>query len=173
MRRVSSLIFTVVLSITSSGTVFGETVGTNKSPVTIGGIFYLTGEVASGCNAIREGAEVALDEINREGGINGRPLRFDIQDSHFNPREAHTLAKRFSANPEVKGILISGIVETKSAAAPLERAKIPYLTLWDSAPEIEALGDYSFGIGPWLPATYELAAEFVFNRLNARRGARR
>lgn len=173
MHKIPGVISALIISLFSSSLALCEPAGTNKSPVTIGGIFCLTGEVASGCNAIREGAEVALDEINRAGGINGRHLRFDIQDSHFNPKEAHTLAKRFSANPEVKGVLISGIVETKSAAAPLERAKIPYLTLWDSAPEIEALGDYSFGIGPWLPATYELAAEFVFNRLNARRGARR
>ena len=171
MHKIPGVISALIISLFSSSLALCEPAGTNKSPVTIGGIFCLTGEVASGCNAIREGAEVALDEINRAGGINGRHLRFDIQDSHFNPKEAHTLAKRFSANPEVKGVLISGIVETKSAAAPLERAKIPYLTLWDSAPEIEALGDYSFGIGPWLPATYELAAEFVFNRLNARRVA--
>jgi branched-chain amino acid transport system substrate-binding protein len=66
----------------------------HRGDVTLGGIFCLTGEVASGCNAIREGAEVGLEVVNTAGGISGRPLRLDIQDSHFNPRDAHTLAKR-------------------------------------------------------------------------------
>ncbi len=144
---------------------------TDQDPVTLGGIFCLTGEVASGCNAIREGAELGVDMVNSSGGINGRALRLDIQDSHFTPGSAHTLAKRFSANRDVLGILITGIIETKAAAAVLERAHIPYLTLWDSAPSIEALGEYSFGIGPWLPATYELAADFCLSGLSARRAA--
>lgn len=142
-----------------------------EPPVTIGGIFCLTGEIASGCNAIREGAEVAADVINKSGGIQGRPLRLDIQDSHYVPRDANTLAQRFANNDEVLGVLITGIVETKSAAFPLERARMSYITLWDSAPAIEALGDYSYGIGPWMPATYELSAEFAFYRLKARRTA--
>jgi branched-chain amino acid transport system substrate-binding protein len=142
-----------------------------RGTVTLGGIFCLTGEVASGCNAIREGAEIGLDLINSSGGINGRPLKLDIQDSQFAPRNAHTLAKRFSSNRDVFGILITSIIETKAAASVLERAHIPYLTLWDSAPAIEALGDYSFGIGPWLPATYEVAAEYSFSNLSARRAA--
>jgi branched-chain amino acid transport system substrate-binding protein len=143
----------------------------HRGDITLGGIFCLTGEVASGCNAIREGAEVGLEVVNASGGINGRSLRLDIQDSHFNPRDAHTLAKRFSANRDVLGVLITGIIEAKAAAPALERNRIPYLTLWDSAPAIEALGEYSFGIGPWLPSTYELSAEFSFSTLRARRAA--
>ena len=136
------------------------------APIKLGGIFCLTGEIASGCNAIREGAEVALDIVNKEGGINGRRLRLDIQDSHYTPKGSHRLAARFASDPEVAGVLITGIVETKAAAAVLERASLSYMTLWDSAPSIEQLGNFSFGIGPWLPATYELSAEFAFDNLN-------
>lgn len=149
----------------------GEIKAIHESPVTIGGIFCLTGEISSGCNAIREGAEVALDVVNQAGGINGRPLRLDIQDSHYTPKESHKLAQRFASNDQVLGVLITGVVETKSAAPPLEKAKLSYLTLWDSAPAIEALGSYSFGIGPWLPASYELSAEFAFSKLKLKKAA--
>ena len=142
-----------------------------RPPVVIGGIFCLTGEISSGCNAIREGAEVALELVNESGGINGRLLRLDIQDSHYTPRQSHTIAQRFASDPAVLAVLVTGIVETKAAAAPLERAKLPYLPLWDSAPAIEALGDFSFGIGPWLPASYELSAKFAFSSLKRKKAA--
>jgi branched-chain amino acid transport system substrate-binding protein len=135
-----------------------QTPALHEPAITIGGIFCLPGEIASGCNAIREGAEVAADAINQSGGIQGRPLRLDIQDSHYVPRDAHTLAQRFASNDAILGVLITGIVETKAAAAPLERANMSYMTLWDSAPEIEGLGDYSFGIGP-----SELSAHILKN----------
>lgn len=168
--RSSKLVILIALCLVSPGILQGDDKG-KPSPITIGGIFCLTGEIASGCNAIREGAEVALDLVNDSGGINGHPLHLDIQDSHFIPKNSHTLANRFVSDPNVLVVLITGIVETKAAAAPLERAKMSYLTLWDSAPAIERLGDYSFGIGPWLPSTYEVSAEFAFNHLKARTAA--
>ncbi len=143
----------------------------DRPPLVIGGIFCLTGEIAAGCNAIREGAEVALEAVNESGGVHGRRVHLDIQDSHYTSKESHTLAQRFANNPKVLGVLVTGIVETKAAAAPLEKARVPYLTLWDSAPAIEALGDYSFGIGPWLPASYELSAEFAYTQIKRNKAA--
>ena len=72
-------------------------------PIKIGGIFCLTGEIASGCNAIREGAEVALDQVNQNGGINGRPLELDLQDSHYTPKGAHSLAVKFANRGDDRG----------------------------------------------------------------------
>lgn len=146
-------------------------VSAEEKKIKIGGIFCLTGEIASGCNAIREGVEVGLDLINENGGINGKLLEIDMQDSHYTPKGAHTLGVKFSSDKDILGVLVTGIVETKAASAPLEKNDISYITLWDSAPAIEALGDYSFGIGPWLPSTYELSAEFAFNKLKKKSAA--
>jgi branched-chain amino acid transport system substrate-binding protein len=140
-------------------------------PIRIGAIFCLTGEIASGCNAINEGAQIGVDVLNRSGGINGRTLELEVQDSHYIPKESHTIATKFAANSDILGVLVTGIVETKAAASILEGAKMSYLTLWDSAPAIEALGDYSFGIGPWLPGTYELSADFARRSLKVTKAA--
>jgi branched-chain amino acid transport system substrate-binding protein len=53
----------------------------------------------------------------------------------------------------------------------LERAKLPSVTLWDSSPEIDDIGDFAFGIGPWLPSTYEVAANYARERLGAKTAA--
>jgi branched-chain amino acid transport system substrate-binding protein len=150
---------------------FYSTVSADVDKFKVGGIFCLTGEIASGCNAIREGVEVGLDLINKSGGIDGRLLEIDLQDSYYTPKGAHSLGVKFSSNKDILAVLVTGIVETKAASAPLEKMGKPYITLWDSAPSIEALGDYSFGIGPWLPNTYELSAEFTFNNLGKKKVA--
>ncbi len=140
-------------------------------PIRIGGLFCLTGEIAQGCNAIREGAEIAVTEINEKGGILGRTLELDIQDSAYTPKGAHMLAQKFSADPRILGVVITGVVETKAAGSVLETAHLPNITVWDSTPEIEAIGEYAFGIGPWLPSTYEVSAEFAAKELNAKTAA--
>lgn len=39
--------------------------------------------------------------------------------------------------------------------------------MWDSAPELERIGDYVFGIGVWAPSTSIVAAEFARGELKA------
>ena len=46
----------------------------------IGGIGPTTGTAASYGNAVKNGAELAVKEINDAGGINGVPIRFEWQD---------------------------------------------------------------------------------------------
>ena len=139
------------------------------NPIVIGGIFCLTGEIAQGCNAIREGAELAVAAINDDGGVKGRKIRLAIQDSQFTPKGAVASAKYFSSDEGVVAVLVTAILEAKYASPILEKKRVPYITLWDSAPAIEQLGDYSFGIGPWLPGSYELSADFATQELKAKR----
>lgn len=161
MKHAAILVFGLVVISTLSH-------AEGAKPIRLGAIFCLTGEIAMGCNAIREGVEVAVEEVNQLGGVQGRPLEVEFQDTQFNPRIAHSVGKKFSAEQSILGVLITGIVETKAAAAVLERAKLPSITLWDSTPELEELGEYPFAIGPWLPSTYEVSAQFAYNKLGAR-----
>ncbi len=40
--------------------------------------------------------------------------------------------------------------------------------LWDASPDIEAMGEYLFGIGPWTPSAGEISAKFAIINLKAK-----
>ena len=54
----------------------------------IGGIGALTGDYANYGLSVRNGAQVAVDEINAAGGINGMKVVLDMQDSQGDPDSA-------------------------------------------------------------------------------------
>ena len=54
----------------------------------LGGIGALTGDYANYGLSVKYGAEVAVDEINAAGGINGMKIVFDMQDSQADPESA-------------------------------------------------------------------------------------
>lgn len=58
----------------------GGATGTSKT-LKIGGIGPLTGGTANYGNSVRQGAELAVKEINAAGGVNGLTFELDFQDS--------------------------------------------------------------------------------------------
>ena len=53
-----------------------------------GGTGPLTGSAAQYGNAVKEGAQLAVDEINAAGGINGYKINFDMKDDENDPEKA-------------------------------------------------------------------------------------
>lgn len=64
---------------------------TNKNinePVKIVALYPLTGGVASWGESSQRGTQIAVDEINKNGGINGRPLEIIYEDHKCDPKTA-------------------------------------------------------------------------------------
>jgi branched-chain amino acid transport system substrate-binding protein len=56
------------------------------APYKIGVTFPLTGPLASVANEFIPGAQVAIDEINKKGGVKGHPLQLVAEDSQGSPQ---------------------------------------------------------------------------------------
>jgi len=54
----------------------------------IGGIGPITGGAAIYGIAVQNGAQIAVDEINAAGGINGTPIEFSFEDDEHNPEKS-------------------------------------------------------------------------------------
>ncbi len=65
---------------------FEELVG--REPIKIGVTLSETGPGAGFGIANRDGMQMAVDEINSLGGINGRPIELIIVDNESNPEKA-------------------------------------------------------------------------------------
>ena len=66
-----------------------------KQPIKIGAFFALSGPAAHIGTPTKLVAEMAVDQINKAGGINGRPLELIIGDTESDPAKAATIAKKF------------------------------------------------------------------------------
>ena len=95
------------------------------------------------------GAQMAVDEINAAGGINGIMVELDIQDDKSDPKEAATIATKFCADEDV--VAIFGFYNSSCCLAALpiinEAKKITICT--GSNPDIsEQNQTYGFRVEP-------------------------
>jgi len=99
--------------------------GESSGTLTIGIVTPLTGEASSFGIAVKNATELAIDEINEEGGIAGHQLELEAVDAGETPAEnVNGMRQLTSAHPfAITGPLLSASI---FAEAPLaERAQIP------------------------------------------------
>ena len=155
------------------GTPTGQVaLATGQEKITIGAIQPLTGSAASVGQGARAAIELAVEEINAKGGINGKRLEVLIEDSKCDATAASTAAKKLieiDNVPVIIGGLCSG--ETIAVAPFAEKAKVVLFSNCSSNPKISGLGDFVFRDFPSDSFQGKIAAELAFNKLNARKVA--
>ena len=145
-----------------------QAAGADTKPIRVGAIMVLTGQYAMQGNAFREGIELAVAEINDQGGINGRQLEFLTEDTGNLPLNSLTAARKLLRVDGLVAAITTSYPELVTGAREFQRRQVPVVHLWDASPDIEAMGDYLFGIGPWTPSAGEVSAKFAFRNLKAR-----
>jgi branched-chain amino acid transport system substrate-binding protein len=76
-----------------------------KAPIKIGAMFALSGPAAHIGTPTKLVAEMVVAQINKAGGINGRPLELIIGDTESDPAKAATIAKKFIFSDKVAAII--------------------------------------------------------------------
>lgn len=140
--------------------------------IKIGFIGPLTGEGASIGTVNKVGAEVAVDEINKAGGINGKPLEIIYEDGQCNAIKANTAAQKLIEVDKVP-LIIGGLCSTETSAfAPGAMEKKVIVFSWgSSAPTLSKLGKYFFRDFPSDIYQGKFSAEYIFNNLKAKKVA--
>jgi len=120
-----------------------------KDPVVIGVGGPLTGPQAQYGQAWKKGFAIALDEINAAGGIKGRPLAIDFEDTQNLPAQTVAVAQKFIADPTI--LLATGDFSSTSsmAASPLyQRAGLVQFGFNNSNPKFTDGGTYIWSNSP-------------------------
>jgi branched-chain amino acid transport system substrate-binding protein len=68
--------------------------GISKTEITLGSIQDLSGPIAGFGKQVRLGMLLRVDEINEQGGINGRKLKLIVEDSAYDPKKAVLAAQK-------------------------------------------------------------------------------
>lgn len=90
--KIRSSIALAVLALATS--VASAQQGVSKDEITLGTILDLSGPLAGFGKQIRMGMLLAVDEINEQGGINGRKLKLLIEDDGYDPKKAVLAAQK-------------------------------------------------------------------------------
>jgi branched-chain amino acid transport system substrate-binding protein len=122
---------------------------------------------------MRQAAELAAEEINAAGGINGRRLELLALDDYADPDSAVFVANQLyqSDVSAVVGHLFSGM--TLAAAPVYNGGEEPLVEISpsSSSPELATAGEYTFRICPSDLAHGTALAHWVRDRLHFTRGA--
>ncbi len=76
---------------TTAAAAAGESTADSDEVFKIGGIGPVTGAAAVYGLAVKNGAQIAVDEINADGGINGYQIDFQFQDDEHDAENPSTL----------------------------------------------------------------------------------
>lgn len=66
----------------------GKASSSNEKTLLIGGTGPLTGDYATYGISVQKGAQIAVDEINEKGGVNGYTVKLEIEDDQADPQQA-------------------------------------------------------------------------------------
>lgn len=135
--------------------------GCDRSPVCIGFAGPLTGPYSDLGVHGRNGAQLALEEINASGGIAGRRLELLVRDDHGSA-EGAIQADSDLIQAGARAIIGHMTSAQSVAALPLiQEAEIVLLSPTTSTPELSGIKDYFFRVQPSTDTAAVVLAEYA------------
>jgi branched-chain amino acid transport system substrate-binding protein len=149
-----------------------ETNGVSTGQVIVGYYGDLSGRTSSFGQSTKNGVEMAADEINKAGGINGRTVQIITEDDQGEPNKAATVVTKLINQDKVQALLGEVASSNSLAAAPkAQEAKVPMISPSSTNPAVTQVGDYIFRVCFIDPFQGEVMAKFSANNLKAKRAA--
>jgi len=116
-----------------------------SSEVKIGGVISQSGAVAPYGHQVTRGLDLALEEVNAEGGFKGGPIQLIYRDDASNPEKGGEAVQDLIKNEGVKIIIGAVSSPVTLHIAPLcEEKDVVLLSPTSSAPLISDAGEYIF-----------------------------
>lgn len=165
-RYTFPLIILVVLVVGAVLTILPEK---SKGTIKIGVIATLTGVGAYQGQQELRGLELARDEINLKGGMNGKLLEFVIEDSKADPKEAVRAFQKLVSVDGVKFVIGDSWSSTTVALVPLANEHKVILVSPLALLNELSKDDYFFRTIPAVQEMMDSLAQFAYESLESRR----
>ena len=155
----------------SGGGAGGAAPGASGS-ITLGEFESMTGAQATFGTSTHNGVQLAVDEINAAGGVDGHPLKVQTEDDEGKPDAALTVVKRLITQDNVTAVIGEVASKNSIAAAPFcNSSGTPMVSPSSTNPKVTKIGPYIFRICFIDPFQGTAAAKFAVNTLHAKRAA--
>lgn len=162
---IGSFVMAALLALTSCG-------AKETNEIKIGGIFPLSGAVAVYGVECKNGIDLAIEEINAAGGINGKNVVLFSEDDEGNPDKTVNAYQKLTSKDGAKiiiGSLTSGCTQAITNRAQAQ--KVVQIAPAATAPAITDAGDYIFRACFIDPFQGRVGGKFSAETLNAKTAA--
>lgn len=119
----------------------------NADFIPIGEYASLTGKEAAFGQSSHNGTVLAVEEINKAGGVLGKPIKLITEDTQSKPGESATSVRKLISRDNVVAVLgevASG--RSLEGASVCQPAKIPMVSPSSTNPKVTKAGDYIFRV---------------------------
>lgn len=114
-------------------------------PFVVGVIAPLTGEVAIDGQLTKQGLDLAVEEVNAAGGIDGRPIEVRLEDGACDPAATASAAQKLLTADKVIALEGAFCSSGTAAAMPLAaRAQVPFVSALSTAADLTEQGNAWF-----------------------------
>jgi branched-chain amino acid transport system substrate-binding protein len=180
LRRARALVTTVVLGVLVAGAAAcggddEETGGSSgeggNGKMTIAFPGTLSGALAQYAKEERQGLEVALEEINAAGGVDGKQVEVTYSDDRGKPENAIVIAQKTCSSDAA---VVLGYTLSSTTLAPLptlERCQIPVVATSTTSPQFTGLSKFFFRTVLSDAYVSSAAARYAVEQLGAQRVA--
>jgi len=111
----------------------------------IGYTATLTGEFASYGLQMRQGVDLAVEEINAAGGIDGKQVSVESVDDVGKPANGPVVAQKFCDNKSVRAVLGYSFSSVALAAIPvIDQCHLPVVASAVTSPQLSGASSYFF-----------------------------
>ena len=146
--------------------------GQDTNSVTIGAVFPLSGAVAFYGNESRDGALLAIEEINASGGLLGKKLVLLAEDDEGAAEKSVNAITKLTTRDKVSYVLGSSTSGATMAMTSLaQQGKVILISPSATNIDVTKAGDYVFRACFIDPFQGVVGADFAFDSLKCRRAA--
>ena len=155
-----SLIFLFI----DTGISYGKNIkGITDDIVKIGLMGDLTGPIADGWIPIADGARSYFEMVNREGGVNGRKIKYFLEDDRYSIPLALSCYKKLIHKDKIFALqAASGVGHTAALIPLVEKEKIPLLGATGEKKFFIPARKYLFSVIPWYMDQAQIVFEYIF-----------
>ena len=100
-----------------------QTQGVSKNEIVLGSIQDLSGPIAGFGKQVRNGLMLRVDEVNEQGGVNGRKIKLLVEDSAYDPKKAVLAAQKLVNQDKIFAMIAHIGTPTNNAAMPVQFEK--------------------------------------------------
>ncbi len=163
---------TIFCLIAGIGAIFSSCNKSGSNEILIGEYESLTGSEATFGQSSNNGLVLAVEEINKSGGVLGRQIKLITEDNQGKPSETQTVVQKLINRDKVVAIIGEVASSRSKAGAPIcQQNKIPMITPASTNPEVTAIGDYIFRVCFIDPFQATVMSKFAINSMKVKKVA--